>query len=290
MKSFKEYLRRLEEDKVIAKEDEGAAAPAGDVSAPSGGSAPSGEVVTSHPKTDGGITTVDVLGKCDHKHDGFFGPGCLHRPFPIFSYPVSRIKRKKKKYIKVLDLTESEEYGEFHPLARSIIDQEMEDANRYLQKTGIQCFYEDNYRFSGKKENWVGATDFENQQDANEFGIAINLPVLYEFLEENGLEDDETEIRCQIKATIYHEIGHCLIQKFRDDGIYDFEMTENEEEKLVEQFANYMMREYTGTTSSKLNDFITEIFGENILEDQLNETDQIIRGKFFTNPIKIDHP
>lgn len=290
MKSFKEYLKQIAEDKVIAKEDEGAAAPAGDVSAPSGDSAPSGEVISTHQKTDGGLTTTDVLGKCDHKHDGFFGPGCFHRPFPIFSYPVSRIKRKKRKYIKVLDLTESEEYEIFRPLANSIIEQEMDDANKYLQKTGIQVFYEDDYDFSGKKKDWVGATDFESQEDANNFGIAINLPVLYGFLEENSLENDETEIKCQIKATIYHEIGHCLVQKFRDDETYDFEMTENEEEKLVEEFANYMLREYTGVNSSKLNDFVNEIFGENLEEEQIDETNMWKSGNFFLAPISMREP
>ena len=290
MKSFKEYLKQIAEDKVIAKEDEGAAAPAGDVSAPSGDSAPSGEVISTHQKTDGGLTTTDVLGKCDHKHDGFFGPGCFHRPFPIFSYPVSRIKRKKRKYIKVLDLTESEEYEIFHPLANSIIEQEMDDANKYLQKTGIQVFYEDDYDFSGKKKDWVGATDFERQEDANNFGIAINLPVLYGFLEENSLENDETEIKCQIKATIYHEIGHCLVQKFRDDETYDFEMTENEEEKLVEEFANYMLREYTGVNSSKLNDFVNEIFRENLEEEQIDETDSIVSPDFLEKPINFLDP
>jgi hypothetical protein len=290
MKSFKEYLKQIAEDKVIAKEDEGVAAPAGDVSAPSGDSAPSGEVISTHQKTDGGLTTTDVLGKCDHKHDGFFGPGCFHRPFPIFSYPVSRIKKKKRKYIKVLDLTESEEYEIFRPLANSIIEQEIDEANKYLQKTGIKVFYEDDYDFSGKKKDWVGATDFERQEDTNNFGIAINLPVLYGFLEENSLENDETEIKCQIKATIYHEIGHCLVQKFKDDETYDFEMTENEEEKLVEEFANYMLREYTGVNSSKLNDFVNEVFGENLEEERIDETDQYKRGKFFENPINIDHP
>ena len=290
MKSFKEYLKQLSEDKVIAKEDEGVAAPAGDVSAPSGDSVSSGEVISTHQKTDGGLTTTDVLGKCDHKHDGFFGPGCFHRPFPIFSYPVSRIKKKKRKYIKVLDLTESEEYEIFRPLANSIIEQETDEANKYLQKTGIQVFYEDDYDFSGKKKDWVGATDFERQEDTNNFGIAINLPVLYGFLEENSLENDETEIKCQIKATIYHEIGHCLVQKFKDDETYDFEMTENEEEKLVEEFANYMLREYTGVNSSRLNDFVNEIFGENLEEERIDETDSYVSPDFLAKPINIFDP
>ena len=56
----------------------GAAAPAGD-----GG----GEVVTASPTGDGDITAPnsgtsadDVLGKCDHHHDGYLGTKCFHVP------------------------------------------------------------------------------------------------------------------------------------------------------------------------------------------------------------------
>jgi len=45
MKSFKEYIKQLAEDKLITKEDEGAAAPMGDVSAPSG-DAPTSDDIT----------------------------------------------------------------------------------------------------------------------------------------------------------------------------------------------------------------------------------------------------
>jgi hypothetical protein len=43
MKSFKEYLKQLKEDKIIAKEDEGGS-PMGDVSAPSNSSPDIGDI------------------------------------------------------------------------------------------------------------------------------------------------------------------------------------------------------------------------------------------------------
>ena len=290
MKSFKEYLKQIQEDKIIAKEDEGAAAPVGDVSAPSSGAPSSGEVITDTPKTDGGLTTADVLGKCDHKHDGFMGPGCFHRPYPIFSYPISRIKRKKRKYIKVLDLTESDEYTKFYPLAQALIEKIIEEANKYLAKTGSQCFYKEEYNFSGEKANWVSVIDYSNKDNQNNFGIAINLPVIYGFLEENSLENDQKELECQIKATIYHEIGHYLIKKFKDDEIYDFELTDDEEEKIVDEFTRFIMREYTGQTSSKLATFIDEMFENNISNVELNETDMNVKGNFFFSPINMKEP
>lgn len=261
MKSFKEYLKQLKEDVIIAKEDEGGA-PMGDVSAPSTDATPPTDVQTPN----GSLSTNDVLGKCDHKHDGFFGPGCFHRPMPIFSYPLSRIpkKKKKNKYIKVLDLTESEEFSSFNSNSQNIINDELQTVNDYIQKIDpeLTCGYSENYDFSGEKENWVGVLDKENQENTKHFNVAINLPAIYMFLEQNGLETDEIELRCQIRATLWHEIGHALIDYFKDQDIFDLELDDSNEEKTVEEFSNYMMREYTGKTSSKLNDFIDEVFGE----------------------------
>lgn len=93
MKSFKEYLKQLKEDKIIAKEDEGGS-PMGDVSAPSNSSPDIGDIQS---KPSGNISVNDVLGGCDHKNDGFFGPGCFHRPMPVFSYIGTRLPKKKKK-------------------------------------------------------------------------------------------------------------------------------------------------------------------------------------------------
>ena len=94
MKTFKQYLKKLKEDKILTKEDEGVTQ-SGDISAPSD-STPLGDIQTPPSGPGGSITSGDVLGNCDHKNDGFFGPGCFHRPFPIYGYPVSKKKKKKK--------------------------------------------------------------------------------------------------------------------------------------------------------------------------------------------------
>jgi hypothetical protein len=93
MKSFKEYLKQLKEDKILAKEDEGAMG-LGDISAPSDSTPDIGDIQV---KPNGSLSVNDVLGGCDHKNDGFFGPGCFHRPMPVFSYIPSRINTKKTK-------------------------------------------------------------------------------------------------------------------------------------------------------------------------------------------------
>lgn len=62
--------RGLDEDAVVAP-----------TTAPGGGeiAAPSTGTADVQPPTSG-IKYDDVLGKCDHKHDGYLGPGCFHVP------------------------------------------------------------------------------------------------------------------------------------------------------------------------------------------------------------------
>jgi hypothetical protein len=67
-------------------------------------------------------------------------------------------------------------------------------------------------------------------------------------------------------------------------------LTDDEEEKIVDEFTRFIMREYTGQTSSKLATFIDEMFENNISNDQLNETDMIVRGSFFFSPINMKEP
>jgi len=100
MKKFSEILKSLQEEKIIvAKEDEGAAAGGdvggGVVNSPSTDS-DAGDVVQNDGPVKTGLTTTDVLGKCDHKKDGIFGPGCFHLPC-IWTIPSFRIPRKKKR-------------------------------------------------------------------------------------------------------------------------------------------------------------------------------------------------
>ncbi len=109
MLKFSEYRRllkesqnrKIREDAVAAPGgDGGSAGGAGEISSPSGGFQPVGDVV-DNTKSSGstmGTTSCDVLGKCDHEHnkDGIFGPGCFHLPF-LFGYPVYRFQKSKRK-------------------------------------------------------------------------------------------------------------------------------------------------------------------------------------------------
>lgn len=111
MGKFKQFLKQLGEDKLLTKEDEGGCpVGGGEVVSTGCDSTTTSDVQTANPSIDTGLKTTDIFGKCDHKKDGFLGPGCYHIPYQVFSYPISRIKRKKNKNIKVIDLTESEDF------------------------------------------------------------------------------------------------------------------------------------------------------------------------------------
>lgn len=129
MKKFKTFLKHLKEEKIIAKEDGEGAVGGGEVSAPAdSGSSSSGDIVQGGEMH--GITTDDVLGNhCDHHKDGFFGPGCFHRPFAIWSIPAPRrMKKPKKKHLKTLNLAEDETFGKFQEFIKPIIESEFKTA------------------------------------------------------------------------------------------------------------------------------------------------------------------
>lgn len=67
---------------------------------------------------------------------------------------------------------------------------------------------------------------------------------------------DDKEIELQIRISLWHDIGHALLNYFRDKEIYDFELSQIKEEELVEEFARYQIRKYSEVYKSKLNDFI----------------------------------
>jgi len=269
---MKSISRRLQEDKIITKEDEGGAPGGVEVSAPPSTPAPDGDISKpTSPKPDGSLSTSDVLGKCDHKHDGFFGLGCMHRPFAVFSYPVSRIKRKKRKYIKVLDLTESDDFEHFNGIANHFIDETMNYVNGEILgdiDPDLTATYNPDYRFDGEKSEWVAALEDMKKDSPKVISVALNLPAIYNFLDENSLENDTDEIGCQVRASILHEVGHGLVRYFGGTNTYDLELTENEEENLVTEYVKFKMGRYTGVKDSKLQKFIDEMFPKQINESE----------------------
>ena len=96
--------------KTSLEEDDGGGAvmngsDGGEVSSPDSGSDVTDVISPDNSKTPNtGLTTNDVLGKCDHNKDGVFGPGCFHYPdflglYSRVSQPYFKNTKKKKKHL-----------------------------------------------------------------------------------------------------------------------------------------------------------------------------------------------
>lgn len=261
MARFLSFLKSLSEDRVFKEEDCGMAAPSGDVSAPPSTPPNAGDVVDA-PKVDGGISSDEVLGKCDHKKDGFFGPGCFHLPYAIFSVPASRIKKKKKKKrLTTQNLLEDEDFGTFRESVGNKAKKMLECISSEIVSNvapGLHVSYDKGFDFSDDKEDWVSSYCFDKDDHEN-MSIGLNIPVLYSFLSQNDLENDDKEIECQLKAYLYRELAHCLLKYFMKIGKFDFEFSNREENDVADEYMKYKMCDFTGTTSSKLHNFLKKL-------------------------------
>ena len=300
MKSVLKYLKKLSEEKLIAKEDDGGAA----IGASDGGAVVAGDAASDSsdvisggeqqsPSKTPGLVSTDILGKCDHRKDGVFGPGCFHLPSCVWSIPSYRYPRKKKRKLKYSTfVTEDSDFDLFRQDAEKTIEDEMDAARRYVQNIDedISLEYEKDYPFEGERADWIACLDKSSQDDVKSFRIGFNIKALYDFLFDVGLEMDELELTLQIRVSLWHELAHALVQYFEDMEIYDFELTEIEEEKLCEEFGKYAIKKYSGVYDSKLNDFIQDTFfekkPEEVKEDQVGETKGTVLTD-FTKPINL---
>lgn len=255
MQSFKQYLKDLQEERLVANEDD---AGGGDVVA-GGCEADAGDVVDGDG--NGGLTSGDVLGKCDHKKDGIFGPGCFHLPVvwtvPVFRYP--RKKRKKLKATNSVTINETDGYSDFCESVRSYACDEIGCVNDYLGQIDdrLGARLGDFVEFDGDKSEWIADLD---SCDDGQFVVCVNPCSLFAFLYDNGLEDNDREIEAQVRIAIWREIGLALLKWFADCGTYDFEAGDVERERLADEFAKYQIRKYSDVYDSRLNDFVNEVF------------------------------
>jgi len=132
-------MKKISEEKLIAKEEDGGAVggggDAGGASVGGGivnspGDSGSTDIVANEPPTNTGLSTTDVLGKCDHKKDGIFGPGCFHLPcvWSIPRYGYIRKKKKKRKLPYANIVKEDEGFKQFLSLVNPIIEEQRKSA------------------------------------------------------------------------------------------------------------------------------------------------------------------
>lgn len=131
-------MKKISEEKLIAKEEDGGAVGGGDAGGASvgggvvnsPGDSGSADIVANEPPTNTGLTTTDILGKCDHKKDGIFGPGCFHLPciwtIPSYRYPRKKKKKRKLPYANLV--REDEGFKQFETKITPMIQNELKIA------------------------------------------------------------------------------------------------------------------------------------------------------------------
>jgi len=238
-REFKKQRENLTEDAVSAP-SASPSAPSDGISQPSSTPSVSDGTISNPSKTkDHGLTSPDILGKCDHEHgQGFFGPGCFHLPCSIFGYPVYRFqndtkkKRSKRKksydsFYKVVELKEGEEEKRIQGLEKYSLEELMEKIGDILEE-----------KLSEKGLGSIEVSDFavigsRNRHTAKDDS---DLDVVFEFYDQDDTEDDYVK-----EDYVFNEIndGNNFI-----DGIkIDFNPIREEETGTLEEYLD-RAREY----------------------------------------------
>lgn len=248
-------LKKINEDELLAKEDDGGDMGGGEVSAP-GSEAPNLDVQTPSKPT-GALDDNGVLGHCDHRKDGFFGPGCFHRPlfFGLFTRPIKK-KKKKRKYMNILK--EDEDFNRFAnyclPIAwetsREILSELWEVDRDFSVDIDEREFQEDDDRLA----MFVPS----NQVDDKDIPIAVNFGLLYKLMYESETENDELEITCQIEHAMWDAVGHFLLQYFVSGGMVE-PMSDEDEDSMCREYADFHLGSMTGVDHSEIQDMLDKL-------------------------------
>lgn len=154
---------------------------------------------------------------------------------------------------------------------KNIIESELLKVNEFLSPYSLKCVF--NYKYDFSSPHYRDFLAIYQRLSANRgtIRIGINLPKLNESMEEYGL----TDINLQIRISIWHEVGHGIMDYIRflrrrdTQGKYgvfskkmknDFSGIENGEEFFVEKFGAYKCdEEYFSDLQEFLDEYDDEI-------------------------------
>lgn len=170
----------------------------------------------------------------------------------------------------------SDKFNKFCKLLRKFADECIVDVkDEILNQIWLDAKIID-YNFERKR--WLGAY-VGGSVDSGCIEIGINYNLIYKMMVERRVATDRFNIEAQGRITVAHEIAHGLIEYIRwtlleivDDYFDDFdsdvqetfnkyiEMSESEEEAIVEEFGEMFFEEATYVSESELNDDLKVMF------------------------------
>ena len=129
---------------------------------------------------------------------------------------------------------------------QQVINNVLAEINEYLADFGLSCSLNTKYDFSGYYKNCVAVYQYRSVMNNGKMRVAINLPLI--------ISHDDIDIEEQIRISLWHEVGHGIVQwikslrrkdtqmktgKFKGQIVKDLRYILNNEEDVVEEFGEY---------------------------------------------------
>jgi len=146
-------------------------------------------------------------------------------------------------------------WDRFHKSFMEYVYDEIENLQNFVSTVtpSIKIQLNEDYPFTGRKANWLGAYERRRFSLAKTgiLSIAVNeIKIFDELSKRNALDD--FNIEAQARITVGHEVGHGLAEWLRLNT--NKKITVSGEEYLVEEFGRSRFSEATGVYGSKLED------------------------------------
>lgn len=129
---------------------------------------------------------------------------------------------------------------------QQLITNILAEINEYLTDFGLSCSLNTKYDFSGYYKNCVAVYQYRSVMNNGKIRVAINLPLI--------MSHDDIDIEEQIRISLWHEVGHGIVQWIKSlrrkdtqmrTGIFKGRILKNlryiinNEEDVVEEFGEY---------------------------------------------------
>ena len=88
-------------------------------------------------------------------------------------------------------------FSEFKETMKDEIQRQISSANDFLQTVdpSATVIYDENRVFSDERSDWVSSVETDFGEDSTVVKISVNLNLLYDYLEDVNLQNDQKELQ-----------------------------------------------------------------------------------------------